>query len=112
MATQGLVSVVHRGEVKIKIIAGCNGYKAKYLASQIRKMGRIPTLDEAFKLAQACEFGSPENLVVLDSKHSKKTGRGRLKGRYRETFRNPHFNPRWDRGTADHVFVVRFKPYF
>lgn len=107
MATQGVVSVVHQGRVVLKVIAGCDGYNAKKLSHAIRRLGRVPTLSEAYEMATNVGFGESGNLVVMDERRSKHNTGERLSRLYRRTFEQPLFNPRWKRGTADFVSVVK-----
>jgi len=106
MATQGLVTIQKNGEVVMKIVAGCDGMQAGTLASAIRGLDRVPGLYEAYDLALKVGFGSKENLVVLEKKASFHQCEEILSRRYRRTFKQPRFNPRWKYGTADHIQVV------
>ncbi|MDO8482664.1 MAG: hypothetical protein Q7S86_02500 [bacterium] len=105
--TQGLVTIMHGGKVVMKIVAGCDGMNARKVANAIRKLGRIPSLKNAYEIAEKVEFGSAESLVVMGEKRSKLGGsKERLGPLYRKTFSQPRFNPRWKRGTADHIVVI------
>lgn len=104
--TQGVVSVVQGGAVRLKIIAGCDGMHADQVAAAIKRTGRVPTLEEAYRLASQHGFGSVEDRVVMDEHGVKFDGDEELDPRYRQTFADPRFNPRWDHGTADFVEVV------
>ncbi len=104
--TQGIVSVARSGKTILKIIAGSNGMKAGAVVEMIRQKSTVPTVREAYEIAIRCGFGSTNSLVVLGEHGSyHKTGE-RLHQRYRRTFDQPKFNPRWKNGTADHVKVV------
>jgi hypothetical protein len=106
MATQGLVTVRQNGTVKLKIVAGSDGYNAKRVATAIRKLGRVPTLTEAWTIASQNSFGDrDDDLVVMDERNVR-TCAHPIPRLYRKTFRQPEFNPRWQRGTADHIEVV------
>ena len=52
------------------------------------------------------DFGSQACLVVLTEDGEYDNCDSELSSRYRETFSDPRFNPRWKEGTADHVRVV------
>ena len=98
---------MHGGKVAMKIVAGCDGMNARKVANAIKKLGRLPSLTEAYNIAQGIGFGSEESLVVSGVKKSKFKGSGEpLPRLYRQTFNQPRFNPRWKHGTADHIEVV------
>ncbi|MSU75067.1 MAG: hypothetical protein EXS55_00930 [Candidatus Magasanikbacteria bacterium] len=109
MATQGLVTVRKGGEVVMKIVAGMDGMKANQVANAVAKLGRAPTVDEAWRLAIKRGFGHAATLVVMTATQVRQGGdNGRLDRRYRRTFHRPEFNPGWKHGTADHIKVVDF----
>jgi len=93
----------------MKIISGAEGMHAKKIARAIKKLGRVPKLKEAYKMAFDLGFSSPRSLVVMGEKRSEfdTTNVGRLGPLYRKTFQQPRFNPRWKYGTADHIAVVK-----
>jgi hypothetical protein len=107
MATQGLVTVLKDGKVRMKIVAGTNGSKAAVVARAIKDLRRVPTLKEAYQLAAEHNFGTRQDLIVINQKRAKYEGSEPLPPRYRSTFNSPVFNPRWKYGIADHVEVVR-----
>ena len=109
MATQGLVTIRVGGQVKMKIVAGSNGMKAESLAISIRRLGRVPEIDEAYTLAVKHKFGTDGCLVVMTRRQVRYEGEERLNRLYRRTFNDPNFNPRWKFGTADHVKVIDLK---
>lgn len=107
MATQGIVSVVVNGAVVCKAVAGCDGMEAPYLASLIAQE-RLTDPKEIHDLAECIGFGCDRCRVVQGPE-------GFAFGidigdedfeRYRRTFGDPRFNPRWEHGTADYVEVV------
>ncbi len=108
MATQGLITIQKNGTVAMKIVAGCNGMQAPALAAAIRRRGHIPGPLEVYTLALGMDFGCKDCLVVVDKKMCFYQCDGPVGRLYRRTFRQPRFNPRWNRGTADHVRVVNF----
>lgn len=110
MATQGIVSVIVNGEVAVKAIAGSDGYNASILAEEIQR-NHITSPEEIFNLAQEIGFGDQESLVVQSPDKNLYEGDADLAGLYldRSKFADPEFNPRWERGTADHIEVVKFE---
>lgn len=107
MATQGLVTVTKGGQVLMKFIAGSDGDAAVDLAAAIREWREPPSpLSNAYDIALAHGFGTKESLVVMNREDVEFRGDEDLDKRYRETFDQPRFNPRWDVGTADYVEVV------
>src|SRR6185312_6233152 len=107
MATQGIVSVITNGSTRIKVVAGSDGNNAEILATWLRNhIGA--TAKEIFEHAQSIGFGSEDDLVVQYSPNEFISSGciQSVSGLYRETFHVPDFNPRWARGTADHVEIV------
>jgi hypothetical protein len=104
--TQGVVSILLGGRVHMKIIAGCNGMNAERVAKEIRRLKRVPGIAEAHEIAKRLNFGAPESLVIVTESDIRFDGEETLDNRYRDTFDRPEFNPRWDKGTADHVELV------
>lgn len=112
MATQGLVSVVRGGKVVLKVITGCDGYNAKQLASEI-KVSPSLDLDYVYSLALRMGFGGEASLVVMDAERVfYPYDDNEVPARYRETFDNPRFNPRWASGMIDDdcLAIVEVKP--
>lgn len=101
MATNGLVTIRTNGKVKMKIIAGCDGYNAKKLAKKIRKLGRMTTIGEAYLLATECGFGCSRCLTAMDKTHAVLKSNLPLPKLYRSTFKDPAFNPRWECGDVE-----------
>ncbi len=106
MATQGIVTITQDDKVKLKIVAGCNGMKAPNVVGLLMGMKKIPSAVEAYRLAREAGFGSPE-VVVLDEKDAYHNTGEDLHPRYRATFDQPEFNPRWEQGIADYVEVLK-----
>jgi len=106
MGTQGVVSVIENDQVVMKIIVGCNGDKASDVAFVVEDHWPI-SMEEAYEIAQECGFYDRESLVVMTKNETKYLGDHDLDPRYRTTFNQPEFNPRWDQGTADYVEVVK-----
>lgn len=105
MATQGLVTIKIKERVVMKVVAGCNGSKAKKVARQLRKVWPI-TIEEAYQLALKNSFGCVECLVVITTSNIKFEGDDKVSRLYRSTFQKERFNPRWKQGTADLIVVV------
>lgn len=106
MATNGVVSVRKNGQVVMKISVGTDGNNAAKVARAIRAMNRVPTIDEANKIASENEFGTGAcRVVVTKNNLNKFTGKMEL---YKSKFHDPGFNPRWECGISDHVEIVDF----
>lgn len=106
MATQGLVTVIDGGRVLMKVVTGSDGYNAKPVADRIRQSWPC-TAQEAYQIALDGNFGNKDSLVVMtDSEVVSKTDED-LSPRYRETFQQPQFNPRWPQGTAGYTEEVK-----
>lgn len=105
MATQGLVTVKSHDTVVMKIVAGINGYNAQEVADKIKKSWPLST-EAAYEIAKMIGFGSTECLVVMSASEIKYDGGEEIDPRYRKTFNQPEFNPRWERGTADYVVII------
>lgn len=103
--TQGLISVLSCNQVIMKIIVGCNGYNIKKVVEQIKKEWPI-NLEKAYEIAISNKFGSEDDLVVMDDNRALFNGGGDLEPRYRETFTNPEFNPRWEIGISDNLEII------
>jgi hypothetical protein len=117
MGTQGLVTIVSKndGTVLLKAVTGMDGDRAKLLARELKKRWPL-SLKEAHAIAKEVEFGPPESLVVFtreeacfdhDDEQLPVEELPEDCKLYRATFDKPRFNPRWERGTADYVVVVR-----
>ena len=129
--SNGIVSVVRNNEVVIKVVSGSNSCYAVRLAYYLLAVradigtDRLDMADILTHSMKMCNFGCETDLVVqrilagetthasfgLDTA-SKKAVSLKEKDEEDETyasqaaFRDPLFNPRWKRGTFDHVFVV------
>lgn len=108
MATQGLVTIKTRRRVLVKVVAGCDGMKARQLAGQLKVRWPL-TASQIYREAVIAGFGSPNDLVVITKDEVIYKGDDELGPLYDQTFQQPRFNPRWVHGTADHVVVVRVK---
>lgn len=112
MATQGIVSVVDKDNKTLyKVITGCNGYNAKMLAKSIEMLAKI-SVSEILRVAHESSYGCKDCLFVMD-KDNTYTYHGQQvhMPQYRQHFDDPKFNPRWERGTADHVILITAKEH-
>lgn len=105
MATQGVVSVVSEGKVVMKVVAGCNGMMARATANRLRKSWPM-SAEKAYGEARNTRLGCISCLTVVTESDILFKGHDELSPRYRETFDDAKFNPRWQRGIADHTIVV------
>lgn len=106
MATQGIVTIKHDDKVVMKFVVGCDGMKASLLAKKLRESGEIPSLEAAYDLAEASGFGCKSCLVVMGERREVFKKDENLDPRYRHTFDQARFNPRWEDGTADYIIVL------
>jgi len=118
MATQGILSIVHDGRVLNKLVCGCNGQNVPQLATFLKE---VYTSDELLKLdvselnkyAQGQKVGCEDCLVVMSENNLPNKFDIEYDGEiedladdYWGKYNDPRWNPRWDRGTADHVEVL------
>lgn len=107
--TNGVVSIMQGGEVAMKIIVGCDGYRAPLLAERIRFLNRVPTVEQAIVLAIEEGFGCPDCRVVSTPGRPFHEAFGAPdlspESRYATTFSDPLANPRW-KHRADYTEVV------
>lgn len=106
MATQGIVSIVSDGKVIIKLITGSNGSEANKLKEQLEKSWPLD-INKAYEIALNFEFGSTDSLVAMDKDNIIFHGEGNIGDRYRDTFNDPRFNPRWEYGLADEIEILQ-----
>ena len=104
MATQGIVTLMSKGKVLMKIVAGCDGMNAKNVGNDLKKYWPVSAKD-AEGLAQKNGFGCDECLVVMTETEVISNEESPLP-LYREKFQDPNFNPRWEHGSADHVVII------
>ena len=105
MATQGIVSITDGGKVILKAVAGCDGYNASKLVAKI-KTKNLRSAMEVYDAAVEVGFGCSDDLVVMTRRKTLYRGEGKIPKRYRATFADPKFNPRWVHGTASHTEVI------
>jgi hypothetical protein len=123
--TQGIVSIRKDGTMLYKIIVGHDGMNAPKVASRIRSLDHLPTVEDLKTICSEEDFGCPDCLIVLehDPGHWNKPklhagkdidwdvveDKEKFNGdfdRYFDTFHVAEFNPRWRYGTAPYVEVV------
>lgn len=108
MSTQGIVTITSGDKVLMKIVAGCNGFNAKSLKERISQMWPV-SAEQAYQIANEEGFGCKRCLIVISEEkiiHDDSIDQGEISKLYRKTFNKPKFNPRWARGTADHVAIL------
>lgn len=112
MATQGIVSILNcDGSMFFKVVAGSNGSNAAKLVEWAKATSGSILIEDVYKAALNLRFGSPCDLVVQESDGSFAYDGDEIDvidGLYLDyaKFLAPHFNPRWEAGTADYVEVV------
>lgn len=112
MSTNGVISVVNKeNKVLLKIVTGCDGYNiaktVAHLYEIIDNFEEIHDLEWLFKEILDTGFGCENCLVVMDHNGNYKVNDDEsLEYLYMETFDNPAFNPRWEKGTAEYCLVV------
>lgn len=111
MATQAVVSLVDgKQQVLIKVVVGCNGFNADELVAAIEASSTKMHLSaqDVFEMAKQAHFGCPQCCVVIERKGMNVVTflQDAIPQRYFQTFDDPKFNPRWERGTASHIRVI------
>lgn len=103
MGTQAVIGVRQDGEVKFKIVAGCNGDKSADLIAWLHS-NPDANAQEIYDAAQREGLGCEECLVVqVSPSNCVFRGEGEIHepgSLYAEKFSDPMFNPRWKEGTA------------
>lgn len=105
MATQGLITVKSGDTVLMKVVVGCDGYNAQKVADGLKTAWPVSE-EQAHQIAEEMNFGCIRCLVVMTEAKTIFNGDEKLHSRYQEKFPVPDFNPRWKRGSADHVVIV------
>lgn len=98
------MTVLRDGETLVKAVAGCNGYNAPKLRRLIEQSSGV-CKETVYNMAREVRFGCDDCLVVMDENGSVGAD---VSGypRYRDTFWEPRFNPRWWRGTSTYLELV------
>jgi len=106
MATNGIVSFTENGDVKTKIIVGCDGYNAEQFAiASLHK--KFEKLSDYYDFALANDFGCRGCLVVMNSEEHIFIGDGEIiPDLYYATFNVWFVNPRWTKGIASNVIKI------
>ena len=109
MGTQGIVSIVDQhNQTVMKFVAGDNGMKAPVLAAWLREnYQERHTYSDLYAKAIELGFGCEDCLVLIGQCAMFSHIPGDSPPSYRETFDKPEWNPRWERGSADYVEMVR-----
>ncbi len=106
MATQGLVTIKSGDKVLMKVVVGCDGCNANALAETLKAMWPV-TAERVYNEATESGFGCNDCLVVItETEVVFKGDDEELSPLYKGTLQNPHFNPRWERGTADYTVIA------
>lgn len=114
MATQGIVSIRHKGEMLFKVVAGSDGMKASKLAALIKGLSPACTAEEVYELAVSARFGDPDTDLIVQGREGRfyfdrdQIFEEDLGPLYRDPtkFNDAKFNPRWDCGLADYIEIV------
>ena len=109
MSTPGLVTIRKDGQVVMKLAAGCSGMYKGAVADAIRELNRVPTFDEAKKIAGAADFGCENCFVVMDGEDIFWPEEdGTPPEHFRSTFSDPSRNPHWMFGDSVELEIVEF----
>lgn len=114
MATQGVLSVVVDGKVKVKVTIGHDGHELDKLVPWLKyhiTKDKSPNIGLIIFTANQVLDGNTDWMVVSDDEKDVcvyPDGQDELPlhPRYRSTFNKPDFNPQWEQGTADYVKVI------
>ena len=117
MATQGMVTLMQGGKVRLKIVVGCDGYNAKLVADEIvRRKSQMENVNwsihEPFmvefaqNVSQRLGMGCSDCRVVVTEKRILHREHVEVNPLYRGTFTDPMFNPRWEKGDCYYRYVV------
>lgn len=110
MATQGVVGIIGPdGRMAVKVVAGCDGFNVPKLVERVEALTETPTVDESLALAREVGLGCPLCLMAGDRDHIVGLDEDEypdVAARFRETFDQPRFNPRWEQGTADYALAA------
>jgi hypothetical protein len=111
--TQGMIVIVDKEtkEVLFKIIVGCGGDNIDEVVKWTKVKNINPEdLGSLYDLSRRNKFGCEACLVVMNKDHVVYEGGKLLDSRYRKTFENTKFNPRWSRGDCEYLEVLEY-PY-
>lgn len=113
--TNGLISVMQGSSVVLKIVVGCDGFNVRKCAERLISLWPDDSPFEtherwlalwANNMAHISGFGCVDCRVVLTENTVRADCPSDLPHLYRDTFDDPHFNPRWELGTAPHVVII------
>lgn len=105
-AEQGIFSITENGKTKFKLICGCNGESVLVLKRILSQP--IESAESLLELALSYSIGCELCTHVMDdTKTINKRGEcPDIPERYRSTFDDPLWNPRYEDGEADYVAVI------
>jgi hypothetical protein len=119
--TNGIVSIRKDGQMLYKVVVGHDGQNASKVASRVRSLARIPTVEELATICAEEDFGCNDCLIILENDPENWNRPKILKGkevdwdddnpeyqRYYDTFHVAEFNPRWKFGIAPYVEVIDY----
>jgi len=109
MTTQAMVSLTKDSKTFIKVIVGCDGYRAENVAKEIIQYVLLggKDIEDIYKIAEEIEFGCKDCLVVMNNDDIIYKGNDELSfEKYKETFEDPQFNPRWEHGTTEYLYII------
>lgn len=110
MATQGIVSVTRGGTVVAKVVVGMDGQRGALLADLIVKdPGLAENAAALYEAAESVHFGPSASRVAM-TEDATVFEDGEPPYRYRQTFSDPRFNPRWERGDGARTWIVELEP--
>ena|SRR6185295_10378280 len=111
MGTQGTLALTRQGHVFRKIVVGCNGMEIAKLAAALQakpvydpKELLALTEKHVFKCRCVVIQAGATDFTVPDGEEFPEEGPDFE--RWRDTFHDPKFNPRWALGTAAYSLVL------
>lgn len=107
LKTQGLISVIRKGRVVMKIAVACGGQNESLLIARLLEKQWPFTIDTARQLAIECKFGCTCCLVVMTPSEVSFLGKGELSPIWRRTFGHRWFNPHGEAKPEDSAALLR-----
>jgi len=108
MATQGMLSIIEDGKVRLKVITGSDGYHIPKLKAWLIENPKASN-DEIY--LKSLELFSKYSLIVQTSSCDGLFDKDEIDGLpplYVEKFDIPDFNPRWKSGLVEHYAVFTY----
>lgn len=109
MATSAVISVRKAKRVVLKIIAFNTGIEVLKVVSEIRELGRVPTMHEAYLICFKNNLGIDASRIIMDERQAFHGRESALPPIYRESFRKSKFDPRWRSGLDQFTRVIDFE---